>query len=239
MFSGKTKRRILRSSGRCLVPPPDWLGTTQVSGQWGFSISLLTLCGQWRGQKISTKGPLRHVADRCPQTQALLWFLKHCVAVGWPCISCDFGLRKTSNCHKSLEENMLFMPTLVMTIVYLHWYAFFFYFWERELFPPTASSRYAKPRQLALVSYLHSKVKHKSENKWAYFLKTPIILSISKIYLDIIKKKICDTTRLGDWNTHISASNTTAVRVKHNLFSPFIPLPNPSVPLDWPEQLSQ
>ena len=31
MFSGKTKRKIRHSSGRCSAPPPDWHGTTQVS----------------------------------------------------------------------------------------------------------------------------------------------------------------------------------------------------------------
>lgn len=62
--SGKTKRKIHHSSGRCLAPPPDWLGTTQVSRR-RRPITLLrrpvALPGfsPW-GCRFATKGLCRH-----------------------------------------------------------------------------------------------------------------------------------------------------------------------------------
>lgn len=40
MFSGKTKRKIPHSSGRCLAPPPDWLDITQVSNPAATEVNL-------------------------------------------------------------------------------------------------------------------------------------------------------------------------------------------------------
>lgn len=66
MFSGKTKRKIPHSSGRCLVLPPDWLDTTQVSSLGAKGVS-----------KITIKQPFHQGAQKCMQTEAD--FSKHSV----------------------------------------------------------------------------------------------------------------------------------------------------------------
>lgn len=69
MCSGKTKRKIRHSSGRCLALLPDWLGTTQVSSpvaNGATQTACRPSCVQSWGQELIPKGHfIMSQADAC------------------------------------------------------------------------------------------------------------------------------------------------------------------------------